>query len=264
MKSSPEPSTKDCKEPLKGNIHSIESFGTVDGPGTRYVVFFQGCPMRCLYCHNPDTWSGKGGTPMTAEEILDGYERNKVFYRHGGITATGGEPLVQLPFLTELFQRAKEKGIHTCLDSSGVLYRREREAAFSPLFDALDLVLLDFKHSDEEGHIRLTGSSQKPVLEFARALEARDIPIVARHVLVPGITDGEEHLRALGRLLGSFQNLHGLEVLPYHTMGEVKYKELGISYPLEGIPAMEADTAHKAREILLEEIKKARGNKKKK
>ena len=258
MKSSQEPSTKDCKEPLLGNIHSLESFGTVDGPGTRYVVFFQGCPMRCLFCHNPDTWTPMGGLRMTAEEILEGYERNRAFYRHGGLTATGGEPLMQLPFLTELFQKAKEREIHTCLDTSGITYRQERRAAFEALFDVTDLVLLDFKHSSADGHKKLTGQPQEPVLAFARALESRHIPVVARHVLVPGITDQEEHLRALGQLLGSFQNIHGLEVLPYHTMGEAKYESLGIPYPLKGVPAMEGTKAKEARILLLQEIKKAR------
>ena len=258
MKSSPEPSTKRCNPSLSGNIHSIESFGTVDGPGTRYVVFFQGCPMRCLYCHNPDTWTYEGGTEMTAEEILEGYERNRAFYRHGGITATGGEPLLQLSFLTHLFETAKKRGISTCLDTSGVLYGTNKEELFAPLFAVTDLVLLDFKHSDEKEHLKLTGHSIAPVLAFARALERFHIPMVARHVVVPGITDGKPHLKALGRLLGSFANLQGLEVLPYHTMGEVKYEKLHIPYPLQGVPAMEGKEAKKAREIILEEIKNTR------
>lgn len=136
----------------KGYIHSTESFGTVDGPGVRFVVFFQGCPMRCLYCHNPDTWKTGEGKELTAEEILEAYKKNEVFYKNGGITATGGEPLMQLDFLTELFQKAKKQGIHTCLDTSGIMYRKERQEKFVQLFKVLDLVLLDFKHSNETGH----------------------------------------------------------------------------------------------------------------
>lgn len=135
----------------------MESFGTVDGPGIRFVVFFQGCPMRCAFCHNPDTWAFTGGQQMTADELLDQYEKNKSFYKGGGITATGGEPLAQLPFLTELFQKAKQRGIHTCLDSSGIFYNDKKKDQFAALFAVTDLVLLDFKHSNEAGHKALTG-----------------------------------------------------------------------------------------------------------
>lgn len=247
----------ECKE-LKGRIHSTESFGTVDGPGVRFVVFFQGCPMRCLYCHNPDSWTLKGGTERTAEELLREYRRNRAFYRTGGITATGGEPLLQLPFLTELFGKAKAEGIHTCLDTSGITFRLEREKEFQELFRNLDLVLLDIKHSSEEEHRRLTSQSQKHILEFARALERAEIPMVVRHVAVPGITDDPEHLENLGKLVGRFHNLKGLEVLPYHTMGAAKYKELGIPYALEGVQDMEAEKAKEAGRIILNGIKKVR------
>ena len=243
---------------LKGRIHSTESFGTVDGPGVRFVVFFQGCPMRCLYCHNPDTWMPQGGTEMTAEELLEEYRRNRAFYRTGGITATGGEPLMQLPFLTEFFRKAKEDGIHTCLDTSGIMYRKSRDAQFQELFHNLDLVLLDFKHSSEEGHEKLTGQKQSPVLEFADALEKTGIPMIVRHVIVPGITDGREHLRNLGHLIGRYRNLKGLEVLPYHTMGKVKYEKLGIPYPLENTENMDAVKAKEARVIILDGIREVR------
>lgn len=247
----------ECKA-IKGRIHSTESFGTVDGPGVRFVVFFQGCPMRCLYCHNPDTWTPHGGTEQTAEELLAKYRRNRAFYRTGGITATGGEPLMQLPFLTELFRAAKKEGIHTCLDTSGILYRAERDAEFRELFSCTDLVLLDMKHSTEEEHRKLTGQSQKHVLEFARALERENIPMVVRHVAVPGITDTKEHLVRLGEMIGKFRNLKGLEVLPYHTMGVNKYGELGMSYPLEGVEAMNAEKAKEAKSMILDGIRKVR------
>lgn len=243
-----------------GRIHSIESFGTVDGPGVRLVIFFQGCPMRCLYCHNPDSWELKGGTEMTVEEILEQFERNRPFYRNGGITASGGEPLVQMDFLNALFMEAKRRGIHTCLDTSGIVYRKEREAEFERLFCVTDLVLLDIKHSDEEGHKMLTGREQSSVLAFAKALERAQVPVIIRHVIVPGITDSEEELRETGYMIGDLKNLTGLEVLPYHTMGINKYKKLGREYLLEGVPDMKPEKAREARKIILEAVRERRRN----
>ena len=159
---------------------------------------------------------------------------------------------MQLPFLTALFQVAKKEGIHTCLDTSGIMFRRERRQEYEKLFQVLDLVLLDLKHSDEAEHKKLTGQSQKHILEFAGALEEAGIPMVVRHVIVPGITDGEEHLRRLGAMLAGFRNLKGLEVLPYHTMGVSKYKEMNLPYPLEGVESLEAEEAKRARKIILE------------
>lgn len=242
-----------------GHIHSTESFGTVDGPGVRFVIFFQGCPMRCKYCHNPDTWAFSGGSEMTADELLEGYERNKDFYKGGGITATGGEPLMQLPFLTELFEKAKKRGIHTCLDTSGIAYSEKKQKEYEALFAVTDLVLLDIKHSMPEGHVLLTSQSQEPVLAFEKALEQANIPVIIRHVVVPGITDGEKELTALGHMIGKWRNLKGLDVLPYHTMGVVKYKNLGIEYPLEGVPNMEPAKAKEARAKILQAIKEVRG-----
>lgn len=243
---------------MTGFIHSTESFGTVDGPGVRFIIFFQGCPMRCLYCHNPDTWTPHGGTEMSAEELLTMYERNKTFYRKGGITASGGEPLLQLPFLTELFKKAKERGIHTCLDTSGITYREEKHAEFERLFAVTDLVLLDIKHSDPEGHLALTSQKQAPVLAFAKALGKAKIPVVVRHVIVPGITDQDKELEDLGRLIGTWENLKGLEVLPYHTMGVVKYQNLGIPYPLDGVPNMDAAKAKEAKGKILKALREVR------
>lgn len=243
---------------MTGYIHSTESFGTVDGPGVRFVIFFQGCPMRCKYCHNPDTWEPHRGTQMTAEELLEGYERNKMFYRGGGITATGGEPLMQLSFLIELFEKAKARGIHTCLDTSGIMYNKNRREEFERLFDVTDLVMLDIKHSNPEGHVELTSQSLEPVLAFERALEEANVPVLIRHVVVPGITDSDEELRQLGHMIGRWKNLKGLDTLPYHTMGVNKYKTLGISYPLEGVPNMEAAKAKEARMKILAAIKEVR------
>lgn len=257
MRLSQEPSTKECR--IMGRIHSIESFGTVDGPGVRFVIFFQGCPMRCQYCHNPDTWSVTGGSEKSVEELLESYERNRPFYRGGGITATGGEPLMQLSFLAELFSEAKRRQIHTCLDTSGITYSVRKREEFERLFAVTDLVLLDVKHSSEEGHIKLTSKSLKPVLAFAKALEEANVPVIVRHVCVPGITDGEKGLKELGRLIGKWRNLKGLDVLAYHTMGISKYKDLGIPYPLEGTSDMEQEKAKEAREKVLEGIREVRG-----
>ena len=216
--------------------------------------------MRCLYCHNPDTWNVKGGTEVTAEELLEQYEHNRMFYRGGGITATGGEPLLQLSFLTELFEKAKASGIHTCLDTSGIVYRQERAKEFASLFAVTDLVLLDLKHSDPEGHRKLTGQEQSHVLAFAKALERAGIPMIIRHVVVPGITDQKEQLEAIGKLIAPFTNLKGLEVLPYHTMGKAKYDQLHIPYPLEGVESLEKSKADQARQMILQTVIKIRRN----
>lgn len=195
---------------------------------------------------------------MTAEELLERYEHNKTFYRGGGITVTGGEPLLQLSFLTELFEKAKERGIHTCLDTSGIVYRKERKEEFASLLRVTDLVLLDLKHSDPQGHKKLTGQEQSPVLAFAHALEEANVPMIIRHVVVPGITDSEEELEQVGRLIAPFRNLKGLEVLPYHTMGKAKYEALQIPYPLEGVESLEKEKAAQARQIILKTIMDSR------
>lgn len=248
MKLSPEPSTKTSNI---GRIHSVESFGTVDGPGIRFVVFFQGCPYRCLFCHNPDTWLPSGGRETTVDELLAAYEKNKSYYRKGGLTASGGEPLLQLPFLTELFFRAKEQGISTCLDTSGAVYHPLRQEEFIPLLKKTDLVLLDFKHSDRTEHKKLTGQPPDAPLQFAELLSKLHIPMVVRHVLVPELTDTDRQLTGLGILMRRFSNIVGLEVLPYHTMGISKYKNLGIDYPLADTKALTKEDASRARKTIL-------------
>ena len=193
---------------MSGRIHSLESFGTVDGPGVRYVVFVQGCPMRCAYCHNPDTWSMNAGTVMEASYIVEQYERNKGFYRDGGITVTGGEPLMQIDFLIELFTLAKEKGIHTCIDSSGIAFNRKNEEfleKMDKLVTLTDLVMLDIKHIDPEKHIELTAQPNENILDFARYLNEKQVPMWIRHVVVPGITDDDEYLYKLGSLFEFFR-----------------------------------------------------------
>ncbi|WP_455249179.1 pyruvate formate-lyase-activating protein [Ruminococcus sp.] len=242
---------------MEGHIHSTESFGTVDGPGIRFVVFFQGCPMRCLYCHNPDTWTVGGGDQnlRSVESLLKEYDGIKEFLHDGGITATGGEPLLQMPFLTELFEAAKKKGIHTCLDSCGITFRQERRAEFDRLMAATDLVMLDIKHIDDAEHQKLTGQSNKHILEFAEYLKEKNVPVWIRHVVVPTITLNDEYLYRLGYFIGGLDNLKALDVLPYHTMGEVKYQNLGIDYPLKGIPAATKEEAEHAKEVIFRGMK---------
>ena len=241
---------------MTGNIHSIESFGTVDGPGVRFVVFFQGCVLRCKYCHNPDTWNFALGTKYTAEEIINRFLRNKEFYETGGITATGGEPMCQLDFLIELFTLAKNKGIHTCLDTSGIMFDSSRLDKIDRLLEVCDLVMLDIKHMDENEHIKLTGMSNKNVLDFAKYLNKKQKKMRIRFVLVPTVTDSEAHLIELGKFLKDFTNLEKIEVLPYHTLGKVKYEALGIKYPLENIPEADSQMAKNALEIIKANIKK--------
>ena len=200
-----------------GNIHSIESFGTVDGPGVRFVVFFQGCPMRCLYCHNPDSWDLKENKLFTAEEIIEKYLDVKEFCK-GGMTATGGEPLLQIDFLIELFKKAKEKNIHTCLDTSGILFDKNNTKKFDELVCYTDLILLDIKHIDNVEHKKLTGKSNTNVLDFARYLSDNNIPVWIRHVVVNEITYNEKYLKELGEFLRTLKNVKALDVLPYHNM----------------------------------------------
>lgn len=246
---------------MRGRIHSIESFGTVDGPGIRFVIFFQGCPMRCQYCHNPDTWDPGLGTEYSADELIAEFERNRSYYRTGGITATGGEPMLQLDFLLELFEKAKQKNIHTCIDTSGITFQ-ETNASYMEKLDRLmictDLILLDIKHIDPDGHKKLTGHSNDRILSFARYLDRIGKPVWIRHVVVPGITDHDEYLSALGRLIGSLGNVKALDVLPYHTMGAVKYQNLGIPYPLEGVEALPKEEALRAKKVILRSIKETR------
>ena len=243
---------------MRGYVHSIETFGTVDGPGVRFVAFFQGCPMRCLYCHNPDTWCG-GGTPYEASELIEKMARNLPFYETGGITASGGEPMLQLDFLTELFSLAKNKGISTCLDTSGIAFDRENKALTQKI-DALlplcDLVMLDIKHIDENEHIKLTGHSNKSVLDFARYLNENHIKMRVRHVIVPELTFKDEYLLSLGEFLSSFENIEKIEVLPFHQLGRVKYESLGIDYELKDLPALTQGDAKYALKIIERGMKK--------
>lgn len=246
---------------LKGYIHSTESFGTVDGPGIRFVVFMQGCPLRCKYCHNPDTWALSGGTETTAEQLLTEYDSCREFYREGGITVTGGEPLMQIDFVTELFELARERGIHTCLDTSGITFSGENTAKFDRLMSVTDLVMLDIKHIDSALHRELTGHGNENILAFARYLAEKNVLAWIRHVVVPDITTDENWLYQLGRFIGGLKNVKALDVLPYHDMGVHKYEALGIEYPLKNVPPLEKEQAVEAKKHILRGIRDVRTGK---
>ena len=249
---------------MDGYIHSTESFGTVDGPGVRFVIFLQGCPMRCKYCHNPDTWTMNTGTRRSPQSLIRDYQRNEAFYTKGGITVTGGEALMQIDFLLELFGLAKELHIHTCLDTSGITYH-PGVSSYNEKLDRLmgmtDLVMLDIKHIDPQGHKDLTGHDNAGILAFARYLEEKKVPVWIRHVVVPGITDDPDQLTRLGEFMGTLSNVKALDVLPYHVMGVSKYAELGIPYPPDGTPAATKEQAEEARKTILTAYRRAKTGK---
>ncbi|AJY75397.1 pyruvate formate-lyase-activating protein [Paenibacillus beijingensis] len=234
---------------MKGRIHSIETFGTVDGPGIRFVLFMQGCALRCAYCHNPDTWDTGEGKLVDVDEILSEIEPYVPYYRTsgGGITVTGGEPTLQAPFVAALFMACKERwGLHTALDSSGFCEPEHAEE----LIAATDLVLLDLKHTDRTKHTVLTSQPNDRILRFARWLAERKQPVWIRHVLVPGLTDHYTDLIALGQLIGEFSNVEKFELLPYHRMGVYKWQQLGRAYPLEGVREPSAEQIKRAHALI--------------
>lgn len=238
-----------------GNIHSLESCGTVDGPGIRFVVFMQGCPMRCQYCHNPDTWTTEENKKFTTDEILTRFDKVKEFLKNGGLTVTGGEPMMQMEFVTELFKKAQTKGIHTALDTSGVLFNRNHTEKVDELLKYTNLVMLDIKHIDDEEHKKLTGHSNKNILDFANYLSEKNIPMWVRHVVIPTITYNEEYLAQLGKFMHNLKNVKAIDVLPYHTMAIPKYESMGMDYPLKDIEPLTKDKAIKARDIIFANMK---------
>ena len=238
---------------IKGYIHSIETCGTVDGPGLRYVIFLQGCPMRCQYCHNPDTWEPGKGDQMTVDEVLKSFYNNTAFYRNGGVTVTGGEPMMQMDFLIELFTKLRADGVHTCLDSSGIMFRPENPEfmeKMEKLAAVTNLVMLDIKHIDDDKHKVLTAHSNKNILAFARYLNEKNIPIWIRHVIVPGITLYRDYLERLGEFMATLNNVKALDVLPYHSMGIEKYKKLNIKYRLDKTLDMDKERCKQLQELL--------------
>lgn len=237
----------------KGYIHSLESFGSVDGPGVRYVIFTSGCAMRCQFCHNPDTWNMQSGTPYTADELIAKAVKYRTYWgSKGGITVSGGEPLLQIDFLTELFQKAKEEGIHTTLDTSGQPFTKEEPyfQKFQKLMEVTDLVMLDLKHMDEEQHRMLTGHTNRNILELADYLSDIGKPVWIRHVLVPQRSDEDVYLNRLRDYIRTLHNVEKVEILPYHTLGIYKWKELGLTYSLEGIEPPRKERIENANQIL--------------
>lgn len=238
-----------------GNIHSIESCGTVDGPGIRFVVFTQGCPLRCKYCHNPDSWTTAENKKMSVTEIIKKYNGVKEFVKSGGITVTGGEPMLQLEFVTELFKQAHLRNIHTALDTSGYLFSKQNTEKVDNLLEYTDLVLLDIKHINDEEHKNLTGVSNKNVLEFAEYLSKNRVPVWIRHVVVPDITDNPTYLQELGEFLAKLDNVKALDVLAYHNMAIHKYEKLKIAYPLKDVRPLTKEEAIIARNTIMESYK---------
>lgn len=238
-------------EEILGNIHSLESCGTVDGPGIRFVVFTQGCPLRCKYCHNPDSWTTDVNKQMSVSEILEKYDGVKEFCK-GGITVTGGEPLLQMNFVKYLFEKSKERGIHTALDTSGILFNRKNTGKIDDLLKYTDLVLLDIKHIDNDEHKKLTGLPNTNILDFAKYLSEIEKPVWIRHVVVPEVTYNEKYLKELGVFLADLKNIKALDVLPYHNMAVPKYENLGIDYPFVNIPPLSKSEAIQARNYILE------------
>lgn len=240
-------------EALKGYVHSLESFGSVDGPGVRYIIFLTGCAMRCQFCHNPDTWDMKQGTLYTTDELLEKAMKYRSYWKNdGGITVSGGEPLLQIDFLTELFRKAKANGIHTTLDTSGNPFTREEPffSKFNELMKYTDLVMLDIKHIDDEQHKILTGCTNKNILDLARYLSDIKKPVWIRHVLVPERSDYDEYLIKLDEFIQSLDNVQKVEVLPYHTLGAYKWDELGYEYKLKEIDPPSVERVENANQLL--------------
>ena len=236
-----------------GRVHSIESFGSVDGPGVRFIVFLKGCHMRCQFCHNPDTWEMKDGQLKTADELLAQALRYKTYWKKGGgITVSGGEPLLQIDFLIEFFTKAKAKGIHTTLDTSGNPFTREEPffSKFNELMKVTDLVMLDIKQINEEKHKILTGWSNSNILDMAKYLSEINKPIWIRHVLVPGGSDNDENLIELDKFIKTLNNVDRVEVLPYHTLGTFKWEELGKEYPLKDVQPPTKERIENANNLL--------------
>ncbi|MGN0342911.1 MAG: pyruvate formate-lyase-activating protein [Roseburia sp.] len=236
-----------------GKVHSLESFGLVDGPGVRFVVFLQGCHMRCKYCHNPETWSTEAGEEWTPEDLFKKVFRYKNYWgKDGGITVSGGEPLLQIDFLIEFFKLAKEKGVHTTVDTSGNPFTLEEPfiSKFNELMELTDLFMLDIKEINDEKHKVLTKWSNSNILQMAQYLSDHGKDMWIRHVLVPDLTDDEEGLKELNTFIKSLKTVTRVEILPYHTLGKFKWEKLGIDYPLEGVRTPSEEEVKTAEDLL--------------
>lgn len=235
-----------------GRIHSWESMGLVDGPGIRTVIFLQGCRLRCRYCHNPDTWQTEGGTKESPEEILKRLKRFRTYYgKDGGVTFSGGEPLLQREFLTEMLALCKNNGIHTCLDTAGV-----GEGGYEEILENTDLVLFDVKHHTAQGYEQITGLRREESLKFLDLVQKKNIPLWIRHVAVPGLTDSDEHLAGLREYLKTLKNVERVELLPYHVLGVPKYHTMGIPYSLEGVPPKDGKELEEWQRKMNDDLKK--------
>ena len=237
---------------ITGNIHSIESMGLVDGPGIRAVVFLQGCALRCRYCHNPDTWAHEGGTVMTPQELVNRLVRFKTYYdaSGGGVTFSGGEPLRQPEFFKECLRLCKEQGIHTCIDTAGVGF-----GDYEEILQYTDLVLYDVKHFTADGYRAVTGCEKGETDRFLAAVQRAGVPLWVRHVVVPGLTDGDDHIRALGAYIRTLPNVQKAELLGYHLLGRDKYHKMGIPYALEDVGALPDEERERLQNILEEILK---------
>ncbi len=231
----------------KAKIHSIESFGTLDGPGIRFVLFLQGCSLRCKYCHNRDTWDINGGEQRTLDEIITRILRYKNYIKNGGVTVTGGEPLLQYEFLIQLFSNLKKEKLHTCIDTSGMIALTDK---IKKLIDLTDLFLLDIKHIDPEKCRKLVGFSNEKELDFARYLSEINKPMWIRQVLIPGVTDSKEDLLKLKDFIMTLKSVQKVEFLPYHTMGKYKWEELGFKYELQGIREANEEDINRAKSLV--------------
>lgn len=246
---------------MTGRIHSVESFGTVDGPGIRFVAFLQGCPMRCQFCHNPDTWDLHAPVQYewTARQLLDEALRYKSFIRKGGVTLTGGEPLMQAAFAAEYFDLCHAEGLHTALDTSGIIFGNAATLAPAPdvarTLEHTDLVMLDIKTVDDTMHRSYTGQDRTQCQAFLDYLQQTGKPTWIRHVVVPGMTDSCEQLTAVARHIAQYSVVERVELLPYHTMGIYKYSQLGLAYPLEGTEPLGKEGIDRARAIFRDILK---------
>ncbi|MEH7237835.1 pyruvate formate-lyase-activating protein [Bacillus sp. JJ1562] len=240
---------------MNGRIHSIETCGTLDGPGLRYVIFTQGCLLRCQFCHNPDTWKLNMGKEMSVSEIIDDIKTYLPFFQAsgGGVTVSGGEPLLQLDFLIELFKECKKLGIHTTIDSSGGCFTRSPHfiERLEELLTLTDLILLDIKEIDSVKHKELTGMSNEHILDFARYLSDKNVPVWVRHVLVPTISDNDEDLTNLSEFIKTLKNVKKIEILPYHKLGIYKWENLGLEYKLKDVEPPTEERVKNAERILI-------------